>query len=117
MGLATSGQWKDCGGNGCQIRIEDNHEGDGRHIHWECRDGTSGTCGENDTGSHGGTNCSGMTRRLKKCARKFGFNPDPVPDPQRNMCDECVGAAIWTFVVGVGWVLLNGCGALLGITS
>lgn len=39
LGLAhTSGKWKDCG-KGCRIRIDGDAVGDGRHLHWECKNG------------------------------------------------------------------------------
>jgi RHS repeat-associated protein len=109
-GLATSGQWKDCGG-GCRIRIEDNHRGGGRHMHWECK-GKSGTCGEFGTSSHG-DDCSGAPNRVKDCARNNGFEPDKllllVP-PDKDFCgqncvktikavkDALTGAVIFVFV-------------------
>jgi len=81
-GKSPTSKWIDCGG-GCKIRIDNNHAGDGRHIHWECKGGKSGACGENNTISHG-TNCSGMPRKIKKCAKKHGFNPDPIKKPDEQ---------------------------------
>ena len=51
LGLAhTSGKWKDCG-KGCRIRIDGDAVGDGRHLHWECKNG-SGVMGEFGGMSH-----------------------------------------------------------------
>ena len=86
FGQATSGQWKQCSG-GCRIRIEDNHAGGGRHLHWECPGGRSGTCGEFGSISHG-SDCSGAPNRVKDCARNNGFEPEKQPDTQRNVCGE-----------------------------
>lgn len=58
LGLAhTSGKWKDCG-KGCRIRIDGDAVGDGRHLHWECKNG-SGVMGEFGGMSHGEDYSSG----------------------------------------------------------
>ncbi len=50
MGL----RWIDCG-KGCRIRIDQNHQGEGRHLHWECRGKGvgSGVFGKFGEKSHG----------------------------------------------------------------
>jgi len=80
-----SGQWKSCGG-GCRIRIDYDAVGTGRHLHWECR-GSSGEMGEFGGTSHGG-NHTNAPETIRECARRFGFQPEPNPNPQRSMCDN-----------------------------
>lgn len=106
LGLATSGQWKDCGG-GCQIRIEDNHFGSGRHIHWKCQRGKiQGSCGEFGTVSHG-SSCGSMPNKVKKCARKHGFEPDPAFDPKpQEFCGENCQQVLKTTVDAVTGAIL-----------
>ena len=75
LGLAhTSGKWKDCG-KGCRIRIDGDAVGDGRHLHWECKNG-SGVMGEFGGMSHG-EDYSSAPNSIKKCAKKYGFEPEP----------------------------------------
>ncbi|OZN07749.1 RHS element protein, partial [Escherichia coli] len=78
LGLAhTSGKWKDCG-KGCRIRIDGDAVGDGRHLHWECKNG-SGVMGEFGGMSHG-EDYSSAPNSIKKCAKKYGFEPEPSKD-------------------------------------
>jgi RHS repeat-associated protein len=94
FGLAhRSGQWKDCG-SGCRIRIDYDHSGEGRHLHWECRGGGSGEMGEFGGTSHGGT-YEDAPGTVLDCARKFGFAPEPKADQARNVCtDSTAGSAV-----------------------
>jgi hypothetical protein len=94
-----SGQWKDCGG-GCRIRIDRNHSGVGRHLHWECR-GSSGEMGEFGATSHGG-NSGNAPGRVKDCARQHGFEPDPKSNSEKSTCGQNCQTAIAGVVVACG---------------
>ena len=103
-GLAPTGKWINCGG-GCRIRIDNNHVGSGRHIHWECKNGRNGACGENNTLSHG-TDCSTMPNKVKKCAKKHGFNPDKKPSNDFCEIENPIPSPPWWLlpvrIIGVG---------------
>lgn len=95
-----SGKWKDCGG-GCRIRIDENHAPPGRHLHWECR-GNSGAMGEFGAISHGG-NSGNAPRRVKDCARKHGFDPDPRPTgSEMAICGESCKSILGATAVACG---------------
>ncbi len=109
-GLAhRSGRWKDCGG-GCRIRIDYDATGEGRHLHWECKGGKSGVGGENGGTSHGST-LANAPRKVKKCAKDQGFEPDGQSEFNIPECNDT--CQVWTkvayFVTGVGWVVYNIC--------
>jgi RHS repeat-associated protein len=87
-----SGQWKQCG-RGCRIRIDYDHVGNGRHLHWECP-GSSGEMGEFGGSSHGG-NHGDAPNHIKECARRHGFKPEPTSNPaQAPMCGPVCAAGI-----------------------
>jgi RHS repeat-associated protein len=102
-----TGKWKDCGG-GCRIRIDRDHSGPGRHLHWECRGGSSGVMGEYGSTSHG-ANSGNAPNRVKDCARNHGFEPDPKPGNEKSMCgDTCKTVLGGTAVAcGVAFCLLQ----------
>jgi len=91
-----SGKWKECS-KGCRIRIDHNHTGVGRHLHWKCR-GSSGTMGEYGATSHG-ENSGNAPAHVKECARKYGFEPDPQPQ-EKAMCGDNCKRALGGIVVG-----------------
>jgi len=76
LGDHVNGPWIDCG-RGCRIKIDyrlDLKTGEVvRHLHWRCRDGEQGACGENGDKSHGGT-WEDAPRHIRECALKNGFN-------------------------------------------
>ncbi|WP_026603574.1 RHS repeat-associated core domain-containing protein [Methylomonas sp. 11b] len=94
-----TGKTIDCGG-GCTIRIDRNSVGDGRHLHWECRNGGSGSMGEFGGTSHGGTS-SDAPQKIKDCARKNGFEPDVLPQSSPNNSQMC-GSTCQGVILGVG---------------
>lgn len=76
LGLAhTSGKWKDCG-KGCRIRIDGDAVGDGRHLHWECKNG-SGVMGEFGGMSHD-EDYSSAPNSIKKCAKNMVSSQNQV---------------------------------------
>ncbi len=81
LGDHVNGPWIDCG-RGCRIKIDyrlDLKTGEiVRHLHWTCRDGERGACGENGDKSHGGT-WEDAPRHIRECAMKNGFNGAPAP--------------------------------------
>ena len=118
-----SGQFKDCG-RGCRIRI-DIELVDGeviRHLHWECRNGDSGSCGEYGRTSHGGT-WDEVPEFIKECARQHGFvgAPTPAPETDNTTKKVAIGVGAVAVVAGVACLLMEPCGAVvagaLGLTG
>jgi len=99
-----TGPWRDCGG-GWKIRIDINEHDQGRHLHWECR---SGKKKKGEMGEFGGTshedNWEGAPRKVRDCARKFGFQPEPKAAQSRR-CDNCETAATVVVVAGTGYII------------
>ncbi|MFQ3248039.1 MAG: RHS repeat-associated protein [Arenicella sp.] len=113
-GLAhRSGRWKNCGG-GCRIRIDYDHVGEGRHLHWECP-GKSGAMGEHGRPSHGATGQS-APNRIKQCAADNGFEIDPLPLPDDSnefvLCTNIEECDSWVQIglLGIGLT----CALILG---
>lgn len=83
LGDHKSGRWIECG-KGCRIRIDFNLDMKTgqlvRHLHWECRDGREGECGENGEKSHG-SSWEDAPRHIRECALKNGFSGAPAPQP------------------------------------
>ncbi|WP_416057083.1 RHS repeat-associated core domain-containing protein [Stenotrophomonas maltophilia] len=82
-------QWIECG-KGCSIRIDyrlDMRTGQRvRHLHWKCRSGDEGVCGENGEESHGGV-WEDPPWHIQQCALRNGFAgaPAPTPSPSQRM--------------------------------
>ncbi|EAM3331545.1 hypothetical protein E2V02_22450 [Salmonella enterica] len=104
LGLAhTSGKWKDCG-KGCRIRIDGDAVGDGRHLHWECKNG-SGVMGEFGGQSHG-DDYSSAPNSIKKCARKYGFEPEQSKLTCKDSETSATEAVVATgATIGVGYII------------
>ena len=100
----TSEKWKDCG-KGCRIRIDGDAVGSGRHLHWECKNG-SGAMGEFGGISHG-ENYSSAPNAIKKCAKKYGFEPEPSKDLScKSSGLSTTDAAIATdATIGAGYIV------------
>lgn len=102
-----TGQWKDCGG-GCRIRIDGDHVGTGRHLHWECNNGQSGEMGEFGGTSHGGT-FQDAPKKIRECAKRYGFTPEPKGEEsaERSMCESGTCQSVTTAVaVTIGGVIV-----------
>ncbi|OJH81409.1 MAG: hypothetical protein BSK19_14595 [Stenotrophomonas maltophilia] len=82
LGDHVTGQWIECG-RGCRIRFDYRYNSRTRqkirHLHWQCRDGGSGECGENGEKSHGGT-WEDAPRHIRECAIRNGFAGAFAPD-------------------------------------
>ncbi|ENF1487587.1 RHS domain-containing protein [Salmonella enterica] len=104
LGLAhTSGKWKDCG-KGCRIRIDGDAVGDGRHLHWECKNG-SGVMGEFGGQSHG-EDYSSAPNSIKKCARKYGFEPEQSKLTCKDSETSATEAVVATgATIGMGYII------------
>ncbi|ECC8734380.1 hypothetical protein DFR18_001565 [Salmonella bongori] len=104
LGLAhTSGKWKDCG-KGCRIRIDGDAVGDGRHLHWECKNG-SGVMGEFGGQSHG-DDYSSAPNSIKKCARKYGFEPEQSKLTCKDSETSATEAVVATgATIGMGYII------------
>ncbi|EDY2550083.1 RHS element protein, partial [Salmonella enterica] len=104
LGLAhTSGKWKDCG-KGCRIRIDGDAVGDGRHLHWECKNG-GGVMGEFGGQSHG-DDYSSAPNSIKKCARKYGFEPEQSKLTCKDSETSATEAVVATgATIGVGYII------------
>jgi hypothetical protein len=100
-GTQQRGRWQECGG-GCRIRIENNHQRPGRHLHWECK-GKKGEMGEFGGTSHGG-NWEGAPNAVLECARRHGFQPEPKAESSScgATCQVLIGGAI------VGGLVMGG---------
>lgn len=76
MGDHVNGRWIDCGRN-CAIKIDyrvNQRTGQKvRHLHWKCRSGDEGACGEDGEESHDST-WDSVPRHIRECAIKNGFN-------------------------------------------
>ncbi|MDQ1061692.1 RHS repeat-associated core domain-containing protein [Stenotrophomonas sp. SORGH_AS_0282] len=86
LGDHVSGQTIDCG-RGCTIRVDfrlDIKTGQRvRHLHWKCKSGEQGVCGENGDESHDGR-WEDAPRHIKECAIRNGFAGAPSSAPERQ---------------------------------
>jgi RHS repeat-associated protein len=100
LGDHVSGQTIDCG-KGCTIRVDfrlDIKTGQRvRHLHWKCKSGEKGACGENGDESHDGR-WEDAPRHVKECAIRNGFagaaspSPDRQPGPRYEGLDQTPGS-------------------------
>lgn len=81
LGDHKNGKWLECG-RGCSIKIDFRLDMKTRervyHLHWKCRNGDEGACGENGEKSHGST-WQDVPRHIRECALRKGFNGAPAP--------------------------------------
>jgi uncharacterized protein RhaS with RHS repeats len=107
-GLASrqhiTGKTIQCGLN-CTIRIDSTLVGGKeliRHLHWECKGGLEGVCGEFGETSHGGT-WDEVPEHIKQCALANGFNFEKQAPGSNEMSysDYIIGGVVVVIVGGV----------------